>query len=81
MPISGAGNQLYRVQIIRQRPARAGARFVWSRENGSSRRGCTSIPVSGAFTLIGAREDEALGSARRQVIDDRKCRAGERRGR
>lgn len=71
-------NQLYRVQIIRGGP-REQARFVWSRENGSVQARLHQHPVSGAFTLIGAREDEALGfppGCWVEVIDDRNAALG-----
>ncbi len=70
-------NQLYRVQISRG-GSRDQARFVWSRENGSvearlARNG------DGAFILVGAREDEALGFPSGgwvEVIDDRNLALG-----
>lgn len=71
-------NQLYRVQIIRGGP-REQARFVWSRENGSVQARLHQHPVSGAFTLVGAREDEALGfppGCWVEVIDDRNAALG-----
>ncbi|MGM0583453.1 MAG: DUF6519 domain-containing protein [Pseudomonadota bacterium] len=52
-------NQLYRIEIVRG-GSRGQARFVWSRENGSVVAGLAR-DETGAFVLIGAREDEALG--------------------
>lgn len=70
-------NQLYRVQIVRG-GTRAQARFVWSRENGSvaARLGRDE---GGAFILLGAREDEALGFPSGgwvEVLDDRDAALG-----
>ena len=64
-------NQLYRVQIIRS-GTRDQARFVWSRENASV-EARLARNEDGAFILIGARDDEALGFPSGgwvEVIDD-----------
>jgi hypothetical protein len=70
-------NQLYRVEIVRPGRIGSGARFVWSRENGSVAARVTDI-TDNVLTLAAPGRDDRLSFAQGwvEVTDDAHTRRG-----